>query len=177
MYWMNLITSESGIIPSPDTVSVNPCYSEVENYVYYEKAGLFRSRLDGSDRSAVDNQGGSVYPYSMFAVSKDHRYISHKSNTTYNDYQIRIFDKTSQSGINLPVKINSPLELLGVMCRDVNRVFYISPGNQEELWVRDLDTGEGKKLTATGIEVVEFYMLAPTWDGSKVYFYANIVAK
>ena len=177
MYWMNLITSESGIIPSPDTVSVNPCYSEVENYVYYEKAGLFRSRLDGSDRSAVDNQGGSVYPYSMFAVSKDHRYISHKSNTTYNDYQIRIFDKTSQSGINLPVKINSPLELLGVMCRDVNRVFYISPGNQEELWVRDLDTGEGKKLTATGIEVVEFYMLAPTWDGSKVYFYANIAAK
>jgi len=175
MFWMNLITSESGIIPSPDTVSVNPCYSELEDYVYYEKAGLFRSRLNGSDRSTVDNQGGSVYPYSMFAISKDHRYITHKSNTTHSDYQIRIFDKTSQSGINLPVKINSPLELLGVMCREVNRVFYISPGNPEEFWVRDLDTGEEKKLTVTGIEVVEYYMLAPTWDGSKVYFYANIV--
>jgi hypothetical protein len=60
------------------------------------------------------------------------------------------------------------------MCTSVNKVFYVSPGSPEDLWVRDLDTGEGKKLIATGIDVVKYYMLAPTWDGSKVYFYADI---
>ena len=177
MYWLNLITGESDIIPSPDTVSVNPCYSEVENYVYYEKAGLFRSRLDGSNRSVVDTQGGSSSPYTMFSMSQDQRYIVHTSNPTYNNYFARIFDKTNISGVNYPIKEYSPYNFLGVMCTAVNKVFYVSPGNPEELWVRDLDTGEGKKLIATGIDVVEYYMLAPTWDGSKVYFYANIVAK
>ena len=177
MYWLNLITGESDIIPSPDTVSVNPCYSEVENYVYYEKAGLFRSRLDGSNRSVVDTQGGSSSPYTMFSMSQDQRYIVHTSNPTYNNYFARIFNKTNISGVNYPIKEYSPYNFLGVMCTAVNKVFYVSPGNPEELWVRDLDTGEGKKLIATGIDVVEYYMLAPTWDGSKVYFYANIAAK
>ena len=174
MYWLNLITEESDIIPSPDTVSVNPCYSEAENYVYYEKAGLFRSRLDGSDRSVVDTQGGSSSPYTMFSISQDQRYIVHKSNPTYNNFSIRIFDKTNISGVNYPIKEYSPYNFLGVMCTSVNKVFYVSPGSPEDLWVRDLDTGEGKKLIATGIDVVEYYMLAPTWDGSKVYFYAEI---
>jgi len=175
MHWLNLITGESGIISSPDTVSVNPWYSEIENYIYYEKAGVFRSRLDGSERSVVDTQGGSSSPYTMFSVSRDQRYIVHKSNPTYNNYFIRVFDKTTESGINHPIKEYSPYYFLGVMCNTVNKVFFISPGNPEELWVRDIDTGEGKKLVANGIDVVEYYMIAPTWDGSKVYFYAYIV--
>lgn len=177
MYWHNLITGESDIIPSPDTVSVNPCYSEIDNYVYYEKAGLFRSRLDGSSRSIVDTQGGSSSPYTMFSMSQDQRYIVHKSNPTYNNFLIRIFDKNNVSGVNYPIKEYSPYNFLGVMCNAVNKVFYISPGYPEELWVRDLDTGEGRKLVAKGMNIVECYMLAPTWDGSKVYFYAYISLK
>ncbi len=177
MYWLNLNTGESDIIPTPDTISVNPFYSEIEDYVYYEKAGVFRSKLDGSDRSVVDTQGGSSSPYTMFSMSLDQRYIVHKSNPTYNNYLIRVFNKTNESGINFPIKEYSPYNFLGVMCASVNKIFYISPGNPEELWVRDLDTGEGKKLVAQGIDVVEYYMLAPTWDGSKVYFYVEFSEK
>ena len=175
MYWLNLNTGKSGIIPSPDSVSVNAFYSEVEDYVYYEKAGVFRSRLDGSERSVVDTIGGSTSPYTMFSVSYDQRYIVHKSNPTYNNYFIRVFDKSSASGTSYPIIEYSPYYFLAKLCNSVSKLFYVSPGSPTELWVRDLDTGEGKKLVAQGIDVVEYYMLAPTWDGSKVYFYANIV--
>ncbi|HRX76212.1 MAG TPA: hypothetical protein P5342_02035, partial [Candidatus Cloacimonadota bacterium] len=141
MYWLNLKTGESDIIPSPDTIAVNPSYSEIENYVYYEKVGLFRSKLDGSDRSNVDNQGGSAYPYSMFSISKDRRYIVHIANPS-STYFIRIFDRDSESGIDLPVKEDGASEYMGVLCKDVNRIFYVSPGYPEKLHVYNPDTGE-----------------------------------
>nr|MDK2850324.1 hypothetical protein [Candidatus Cloacimonadota bacterium] len=177
MYWHNLITGESDIIPSPDTVSFNPSYSEIENYVYYEKAGLLRSKLDGSDRSTVDSRGGSMYPYSMFSISKDQRYVAHLFNTTYNNYFIRVFDKESESGINLPVKNDHASRFIGVMCKDVNRVFYVSPGYPEKLHVYYLDTGEDTVILQSNSELslAEFINIAPTWDGSKVYFYAFVM--
>ena len=176
MYWLNLNTGESDIIPSPDSIAVNPTYSEIEDYVYYEKAGVFRSRLDGSDRNTVDDQGGSSRPYSMFSISMDRRYITHNTNTI-TDYYIRVYDIISETGTNILVKnanYSYVYEYLGVMCKQANIIYYVSPGYPEELWVRDLDTGESRKLVAKGMNIVECYMLAPTWDGSRVYFYANI---
>jgi hypothetical protein len=173
-YWMNLNTGQSGIIPSPDTLTYNPSYSETEGFVYYERAGVFRSRLDGSDRETVDDLGGCGMPYNMFSISNDQRYIVHSMLQSYNDYFVRIFDKVNSSGVNLPVKSLNSFRILGKLSQEANIIYYISPGYPEELWVRDLDTGEGRKLVAKGMNIVECYMLAPTWDGSRVYFYANI---
>jgi hypothetical protein len=177
MYWLNLINGQSDIIPSPDTLSFNPYYSEIEDYVYYERAGLFRSRLDGSDRTTVDNYGGSGEPYTMFSISNDQRYIVHKSNPTYNNYFVRIFDKVCFSGVNLPVKNSPPYELLGRLCKEANIVFYISPGYPEKLHSYRLDTGEDTILNPNQVNIANTYIIAPTWDGSKVYFYADIEVK
>ena len=177
MYWLNLINGQSDIIPSPDTLSFNPYYSEIEDYVYYERAGLFRSRLDGSDRTTVDNYGGSGEPYTMFSISNDQRYIVHKSNPTYNNYFVRIFDKVCASGVNIPVKNSPPYELLGRLCKEANIVFYVSPGYPEKLHSYRLDTGEDTILNPNQVNIANTYIIAPTWDGSKVYFYADIVIK
>lgn len=177
MYWLNLITGQSGIIPSPDTLSFNPYYSEIEDYVYYERAGLFRSRLDGSDRTTVDNYGGSGEPYTMFSISNDQRYIVHKSNPTYNNYFVRIFDKVCVSGVNLPVKNSPSYGLLGRLCKEANIVFYVSPGYPEKLHSYRLDTGEDTILNPNQVNIANTYIIAPTWDGSKVYFYADIEVK
>lgn len=177
MYWLNLINGQSGIIPSPDTLSFNPYYSEIEDYVYYERAGLFRSRLDGSDRTTVGNYGGSGEPYTMFSISNDQRYIVHKSNPTYNNYFVRIFDKVCFSGVNLPVKNSPPYELLGRLCKEANIVFYVSPGYPEKLHSYRLDTGEDTILNPNQVNIANTYIIAPTWDGSKVYFYADIEVK
>lgn len=177
MYWLNLINGQSDIIPSPDTLSFNPYYSEIEDYVYYERAGLFRSRLDGSDRTTVDNYGGSGEPYTMFSISNDQRYIVHKSNPTYNNYFVRIFDKVCVSGVNIPVKNSPPYELLGRLCKEANIVFYVSPGYPEKLHSYRLDTGEDTILNPNQVNIANTYIIAPTWDGSKVYFYADIEVK
>jgi hypothetical protein len=177
MYWLNLINGQSGIIPSPDTLSFNPYYSEIEDYVYYERAGLFRSRLDGSDRTTVDNYGGSGEPYTMFSISNDQRYIVHKSNPTYNNYFVRIFDKVCASGVNIPVKNSPSYGLLGRLCKEANIVFYISPGYPEKLHSYRLDTGEDTILNPNQVNIANTYIIAPTWDGSKVYFYADIEVK
>lgn len=177
MYWLNLINGQSGIIPSPDTLSFNPYYSEIEDYVYYERAGLFRSRLDGSDRTTVGNYGGSGEPYTMFSISNDQRYIVHKSNPTYNNYFVRIFDKVCASGVNIPVKNSPPYELLGRLCKEANIVFYVSPGYPEKLHSYRLDTGEDTILNPNQVNIANTYIIAPTWDGSKVYFYADIEVK
>lgn len=177
MYWLNLINGQSDIIPSPDTLSFNPYYSEIEDYVYYERAGLFRSRLDGSDRTTVDNYGGSGEPYTMFSISNDQRYIVHKSNPTYNNYFVRIFDKVCASGVNIPVKNSPSYGLLGRLCKEANIVFYISPGYPEKLHSYRLDTGEDTILNPNQVNIANTYIIAPTWDGSKVYFYADIAVK
>ena len=177
MYWLNLINGQSDIIPSPDTLSFNPYYSEIEDYVYYERAGLFRSRLDGSDRTTVDNYGGSGEPYTMFSISNDQRYIVHKSNPTYNNYFVRIFDKVCVSGVNIPVKNSPSYKLLGRLCKEANIVFYISPGYPEKLHSYRLDTGEDTILNPNQVNIANTYIIAPTWDGSKVYFYADIAVK
>ncbi len=176
MYWLNLNTGESDIIPTPDTISVNPFYSEIEDYVYYEKAGVFRSKLDGSDRGTVDTQGGHAYPYTMFSVSQNLNYIIHNYNTL-SSYYLRVFDKASSSGINIPVKMGyGSYQYLGVMCNSVNVIYYISPGSPEELHAYFLDTGEDTVVlqSTSSLSISEFINIAPTWDGSKVYFYAYI---
>ncbi len=177
MYWLNLINGQSDIIPSPDTLSFNPYYSEIEDYVYYERAGLFRSRLDGSDRTTVGNYGGSGEPYTMFSISNDQRYIVHKSNPTYNNYFVRIFDKVCASGVNIPVKNSPSYGLLGRLCKEANIVFYVSPGYPEKLHSYRLDTGEDTILNPNQVNIANTYIIAPTWDGSKVYFYADIEVK
>lgn len=168
MYWLNLASGESGIIPCPDSISANPYYSETEDYVYYERTRLFRSRLDGSERSIVD-KGGIASPYSMFSISKDQRYIAHLYTYDY----MRVFDKINEKGIDFHIKTNGWKLFMGVMCQEVNRVFYVSPGYPDKFHVYDLDTGETKELILPQ-EIVEinYEMIAPTWDGSKVYFYA-----
>jgi hypothetical protein len=177
MYWLDLITGESGSISSPDSVSVNPYYSESEDYVYYEKAGLFRSKLDGSNRTTVDNQGGSSYPYTMFSASKDERYIAHLYQA--DEFYMRVFDKTSGSGVNLPVTELYPNEFLGVMCKDSNRIFYVDSQESQKLCTFNPSTGENRVLleNSENIYIIRFRDIAPTWDGSKVFFCANISIK
>jgi hypothetical protein len=175
MYWLKLTTGETGIIPCPDTIAVNPCYSETDGYVYYEKVGVLRSRLDGSDLSTVDSGGGSAYPYTMFGMSKDQRYIVHKSNPS-TTYYVRIFDRDSDSGIDFPVKNDGSSTFLGAMSKEADRIFYVSPGYPEQLHLYNLNTGEDTVILQSNDElsVTRFINIAPTWDGSKVYFYGEV---
>jgi len=40
-----------------------------------------------------------------------------------------------------------------------------------------LDTGEDTILNPNQVNIANTYIIAPTWDGSKVYFYADIAVK
>jgi hypothetical protein len=75
MYWLNLITEESDIIPSPDTVSVNPCYSETENYVI-RISRIVRSRLVVAIEVYLTLKGGAVLPIQLFNIPRSTLYCS-----------------------------------------------------------------------------------------------------
>lgn len=176
LYWMNVNSGESGIIPTIDSICVNSYYSEAEEYVYYEGVNIKRSRLDGSELSVVTT-GGSMYPYTSFDLSSDLRYIIHIWDETPT-LDVLCFDKQLDTAIRLPIKQNSNADYLARICKKVNKLFYVKPaaGVSQLLCVYDLDSGEDRVLTDTAV-VGGFEMIAPTWDGSKVFFYAYVAYK
>jgi hypothetical protein len=172
LYWMNLSTGESSIVPTADSLVVNVFYSEAQDFVYYERIGLHKSRLDGSDSSIVDNLAANITPYPMYAFSNDMQYVVRLRQLQ--PPVIRVFNLQTNTAVELPVIIGPQTYPLGALSRGTNDQFYVSPGNK--LCVYHLDTGEDTVILpgTSDLSISRFINIAPTWDGSKVYFYADI---
>jgi len=172
LYWMNLSTGEYSIIPTADSVVVNGFFSEAQDFVYYERIGLHKSRLEGSDSSIVDNLAANITPYPMYAFSNDMQYVVRLRQLQ--PPVIRVFNLQTNTAVELPVIIGPQTYPLGALSRGTNDLFYVSPGNK--LCVYHLDTGEDTVIlqSTSGLSISRFINIAPTWDGSKVYFYADI---
>jgi len=172
LYWMNLSTGESSIVPTADSLVVNVFYSEAQDFVYYERIGLHKSRLDGSDSSIVDNLAANITPYPMYAFSNDMQYVVRLRQLQ--PPVIRVFNLQTNTAVELPVIIGPQTYPLGALSRGTNDLFYVSPGNK--LCVYHLDTGEDTVIlqSTSDLSISRFINIAPTWDGSKVYFYADI---
>ena len=179
LYSMKLSTASSFMIPTADTVSANGMYIENTSTVYYERLGngLWKSQLDGSDQSIIDvnNNGGS--PTSLFSFSHDLRYVIRWTN--YPVFAIRIVDLLDASAIEYPVQESMNGSPLAELTRNNNLVIYVPKNSQNRLLSYNMDTKEEQVLTdqIIGTEIHRIHMLAPTWDGSKVYIYADITDK
>ena len=174
LYWMNLQSGEFETIPTIDSICVNAFYSEIEDYVYYEGINVKRSRLDGSELSVI-SLGGSMYPYSAFDISTDMKYIIHIWDE-YPTLDLKCYNKFTGISVQFPVTSAIDKVYLARICRDVNIVYYVSPGYPEKLHVYYPDTGEDTVIlqSTSDLSISRFINIAPTWDGSKVYFRADI---
>jgi len=177
LYWMDLRSGDIGTIPTIDSICVNAFYSEIEDYIYYEGINVKRSRLDGSDLSLVST-GGSMYPYSTFDVSSDNRHIVHVLDQ-YPTLDLKCYDKLTDNSVRFPVKAALDFGYVAKISKDTNLVYFASPGYIEELHAYYLDTGENRNVSIdTGnFTMSRFINIAPSWDGSVVYFYAYISEK
>ena len=174
LYWVNLSSGDIGTIPTIDSICVNAFYSESEDFVYYEGINIKRSRLDGSELSLVST-GGSMYPYSTFGVSSDNRYIIHVWDE-YPTLDLKCHDKQTGNSVRFPIKASLDHGYIAKICKDANIVYYAEPEYPDKLKAYNLDTGIDMQLLQDNI-IATIYNIAPTWDGSKVYFYADIAEK
>jgi len=172
LYWMDLSTGESNIVPTADSVVVNGFYSEAQDFVYYERIGLHKSRLDGSESSIVDNLAANITPYPMYTFSNDMQYVVRLRRLQ--PPVIRCFSMQTNTAVELPVITRYDTYPQGALSRGTNDLFYVAPGNK--LCVYHLDTGEDTVIlqSTSDLSISRFINIAPTWDGSKVYFFADI---
>ncbi|PKN74282.1 MAG: hypothetical protein CVU49_08660 [Candidatus Cloacimonetes bacterium HGW-Cloacimonetes-2] len=111
----------------------------------------------------------------MFETSTDQCYLITKYVQSAKSYAIAI-DLQNYARYNLGY-VNeqfsrSPIKI----CKDANLVFYF---DDQQIYRYDLDTHQKSIVIGSnaGIDVYSIIMLAPTWDGSKLYFYADIVVR
>lgn len=176
IYYLKLSTCETAIIPTADAESANCMYIEGTSTVYYERLGqgLWKSQLDGSEQVLVDENNIGGNPNALFSFSQDLRHVMRW--TTYPISSIRLFDRTLSSAQEIPVQESIGGMPLGRLAHGSNTMFYVPKDNAGKLMAYDLNTGVERVLTNQigNVQVIGFYMLAPTWDGSKVFFYADI---
>ncbi len=172
--WMDLRSGDIGYIPTIDSICVNAFYSESEDFVYYEGVNVKRSRLDGGELSLVST-GGSMYPYSTFGVSSDNRYIIHVWDE-YPTLDLKCHDKQTGNSVRFPIKASLDHGYIAKICKDANIVFYAEPGYPDKLKAYNLDTRIDFSLLKENGSIALFtvYSIAPTWDGTKLYFYADV---
>ena len=111
----------------------------------------------------------------MFETTSDQRFIVTKYVQSAKSYAIAI-DLQNYAHYELGYvnehHSRSPIKV----CKDANLVFYF---DDQRIYRYDLDTHQ--KITVIGpnaeVDVLSVIMFAPTWDGSKVYFYADISEK
>jgi len=111
----------------------------------------------------------------MLETSANQRYLITKYVQSAKSYAIAI-DLQNYARYNLGY-VNeqfsrSPIKI----CKDANLVFYF---DDQQIYRYDLDTHQKSIVIGSnaGIDVYSIIMLAPTWDGSKLYFYADIVVR
>ncbi len=184
LYCMNLKTGLSSLINTThsanDSVACNAYYSETEDYVYYENYGLHRSKLDGSQYSIVDGSGSSYYPYSCYQFSGDGRHVLRFVDVGFNP-RVRCYDLKDNTAVEFDAIVDVLSGPKAKMSMNANKVFYAKPRYGSDpfsstLVMYDLDTDTVLTLfdTIGDITIDSVVMLAPTWDGSKVYFYAEL---
>ncbi len=179
LYYMKLSSGDTTMIPTADSVSANGMYIEGIQTLYYERLGqgLWKSHLDGTFQDIVDGNNIGGNPNSLFSFSNDLRFVMRW--TTYPVSSIRLFDFVENSAQELPVHKSLNGMPLGKLTHDSNMVFYVPKNSINKLMAYDLDTGENTVVlqSTNDLSISEFINIAPTWDGSKVYFYADIAEK
>ena len=170
---MNLQTGESSIVPTEDSVVVNGVFSEVQNYLFYERIGLRKTRLNGEESVIVDSIAANLNPHTMFSFSHDQRFVIRYHLKTFYEPLIRCFNTVTSTAEELPLAERNNIKPLGRICQNSNQVFYVKPDNT--LCVYNLDTSTNTVLftSTSSRSIYRFNTVAPTWDGSKVYFYAE----
>lgn len=143
-----------------------------------------RMILENRDGFASVNLQDSTYtlhhPYlasykNMFETSTDQRYLITKYVQSAKSYAIAInlndYERYELGYVN-EHHSRSPIKV----CQEANIVFYF---DDQRIFSYDLDTHQKSTIIGPNAEVDVFsvIMIAPAWDGSKVYFYADIAEK
>lgn len=107
----------------------------------------------------------------IFKTSADQRYLITKYIQSAKSYAIAI-DLQDYSHYELGY-VNDHSKNPIKVCDSVNLIYYM---DKENIYKYDLETHTKSKIfgSSANVYVDRIYMLAPTWDGSKVYFYAEI---
>jgi hypothetical protein len=179
LFYMDLATCESFIVPTSDSVSANAMYIESNQTIYYEKLGqgLWKSRLDGTEQAIVDENNIGGNPNSLFSFSNDLRYVLRWNS--YPNTSIRLFNLLNNSANDLPAYSLGVEMPLGRFSTSNNYLFYIPKSNPKTVMIHNLSTGEECSLfeNTNPWAVSEIHNIAPTWDGTQLYFYADVVIK
>jgi len=179
LYYMKLSSGEAIIVPTADSVSANGMYIEATQTLYFEKLGqgLWKSRLDGTSQELIDNNNRGADPNSLFSFSNDLCYVLRWNS--YPNTSLRLFNLVDNSANDLPAYSLGYEMPLGRFSKSNNYLFYVPKNNPHTVMIYDLSTGEERDLfeNITQGTISRFIYLAPTWDGSKLYFYANISLK
>lgn len=184
LYCLNLHTGLSSLINTThsanDSIASNAYYSEIEEYVYYENYGMHRNKLDGSDYSIVDGSGTSYLPYSCYQFSSDGRYALRFVDFGFLP-RIRCYDLQDNTAVEFDAIIDILSGPKAKLSMNSNKVFYAKPRygadpSGSKLAMYDLDTNTDYVIfdTIGDITLQSVVLLAPTWDGSKIYFYAEL---
>ena len=177
LYCMDIQTGTSNIVPAEESLIPNGLYIESTGCVIYEGNGLTKMKLDGSDVVLIEYGGGSGFSNNIFSLSQDRQFVVRDGAYLPPNNTINVNDLNSGSTQVIYAAKGTSLYALGRLCRNVNRIFYVQPDNK--LCVYDLDTSTDTVLFQENNNrfIYSFYMLAPSWDGSKVYFYAEFSEK
>lgn len=108
----------------------------------------------------------------MFETSADQRYIltRYKQSSSYYAIAIDLSDFSQHElGMIYEHSSSNPIKA----CKDTNLVYFRDENN---VYLYDLNNNTKSTVIGPGNDVGVFsiYMHAPTWDGSKIYFYADI---
>ena len=137
---------------------------------------LFVENRDGfASVSLVDSTYTLHLPYPAdwsdpFETSADKRYILTRDRQPPSHYAMAIdLNDFTQYELGLINRYSDGKPIKA--CKDVNIVFFF---DDDHIYKYDLDTHEKSTVFDPGssIYVKSIDMIAPTWDGSKVYFYA-----
>jgi len=111
----------------------------------------------------------------MYSFSHDQQYVIRLRQLQ--PPLIRCFNLQTNLALELPVTMQNSSNPLGRLSRMTNKLFYIQPNNK--LCVYNLDTSTNTVLFEdnSDMSIYRFMMLSPTWDGTKVYFYAEFSDK
>jgi len=165
--YLNLESMEVKRFPELGQYNSNVVYNTDDGLLYYDgNQGLFSVGLDGTNNTQIKPEGG--YASHRYGLTSDQRYLVRaRGCLTITDlitgYQTSIETGEDYSG-----------NTLYALNMSNNFVFYTTIFG--EIFIYDIDNRVAIPVLQgiSGYAVNHIYMLAPTWDGTKVYFYCEM---
>ncbi len=174
LYCMDILTGTANILPTQESIIPNGLYNEADKFVIYEGDGLKRMKIDGTDVALIEYGGGSGFSNTIFSLSHDKRFVVRDGAYLSQNNSINVNDLITGSKQVIPAANGPGIYALGKLSRTANHLFYVKPDNT--LCVYNLDTSTNTVLftSTSSRSIYRFNTVAPSWDGSKVYFDAEI---